>query len=99
MFEERLEKLKKEHEKLIQKKNKPCKNHNGIYQRYNRPVVTAAHAPLHWRFDLNKETNPLLLERIGVNAAFNAGAMKWKGKYLLMLRMEGWDRKSYFAVA
>ncbi|MFV0593037.1 MAG: glycosidase [Draconibacterium sp.] len=99
-FEKRLSELKKQHEKLLKKKNKRItKEYNGIYYRYKRPVLTAAHAPLHWRFDLNFESNPYLMQRIGVNATLNSGAIYLNGKYLLMVRTEGWDRKSYFAVA
>lgn len=99
-FEKKLEKLKKSHEKLLAEKNKPLKEgYNGIYQRYKRPILTAAHAPLHWRFDLNYDTNPYLIQRIGINATFNSGAISLDGKYLLMVRVEGWDRKSFFAVA
>lgn len=99
-FDKRFTKLKKEHEKLISKRNKAVKKDcNGIYQRYKRPVLTAAHAPLHWRYDLNFETNPYLMQRIGVNATLNSGAIYLNGKYILMVRTEGWDRKSYFAVA
>lgn len=99
-FEKRLEKLKKSHEELLAKKNKPAKEgYNGIYQRYKRPILTASHAPLHWRFDLNFDTNPFLMQRIGINATFNSGAIYLGGKYLLMVRVEGWDRKSFFAVA
>ena len=99
-FEERLAQLQKEHEKLLSKKNRPVtKNYNGIYYRCKRPVLTAAHTPLHWRYDLNYETNPYLMQRIGVNATFNSGALFFNGKYLLMVRVEGWDRKSFFAVA
>ncbi len=99
-FDKRLTKLRKEHDKFLSKKNTPSKKkYNGIYQRYKRPVLTAEHAPLHWRFDLNYETNPFLMQRIGVNATLNSGAIYLYGKYLLMVRTEGWDRKSYFAVA
>ncbi|KRB57757.1 glycosidase [Flavobacterium sp. Root186] len=92
--------LEKEHKALIEQKNTPEGNAgNGIYERYKNPVVTASHVPLNWRFDLNEKTNPFLQERIGVNAAFNAGAMKWNGKYLLAVRVEGIDRKSFFAIA
>lgn len=72
---------------------------NGIYDRWENPIVTAAHAPIHWRYDLDESTNPFLMERIGVNVAFNSGAMLWKGKYLLAVRVEGVDRKSFFAIA
>ncbi|MEN2413780.1 glycoside hydrolase family 130 protein [Flavobacterium mesophilum] len=99
-FQDRKAALEKEHKTLIEQKNAPEVNAgNGIYQRYQNPVVTAAHVPLNWRFDLNEKTNPFLQERIGMNAAFNAGAMKWNGKYLLAVRVEGIDRKSFFAIA
>lgn len=91
--------LMKAHEKFLQLSNEPTEETNGIVQRYKNPVVTAAHAPLHWRYDFNAETNPLGLERIGINAAFNPGAMKWKGNYVLAVRVEGADRKSFFAIA
>jgi 4-O-beta-D-mannosyl-D-glucose phosphorylase len=99
-FQDRKVALEKEHTTLIEQKNAPQDTiGNGIYQRYKNPVVTAAHVPLNWRFDLNEETNPFLQERIGINAAFNAGAIKWNGKYLLAVRVEGIDRKSFFAIA
>ena len=99
-FQDRKVALEKEYKTLIEQKNEPQNTvGNGIYQRYKNPVVTAAHVPLNWRFDLNEETNPFLQERIGINAAFNAGAMKWNGKYLLAVRVEGIDRKSFFAIA
>ncbi|WP_264509668.1 glycosidase [Flavobacterium sp. N1719] len=91
--------LLKAYTDLIQLKNEPTVNGNGIYVRYKNPVVTNKHVPLHWRFDLNPATNPLGLERIGYNAAFNAGALLWNGKYVLCLRVEGNDRKSFFAMA
>lgn len=89
----------KEHDTLIHRSNAPLPNSNGIFQRYEHPIITAAHAPIHWRYDLNEETNPHGLERIGINAAFNAGAIKWNGKYVLAVRVEGSDRKSFFALA
>ncbi|MBN1951369.1 MAG: glycosidase [Bacteroidales bacterium] len=95
----RLKQLKKEHESLITRKNIPTKTNNGVYQRYTYPVLTAAHAPLHWRYDLNPDTNPFLMERLGINAVFNAGAIKLNGKYLVVARVESIDRKSFFAVA
>lgn len=99
-FQERKSALEKQHKTLLEQKNVPQETvGNGIYERYKNPVVTAAHIPLNWRFDFNEETNPFLQERIGVNAAFNAGAMKWNGKYLLAVRVEGIDRKSFFAIA
>jgi Predicted glycosylase len=72
---------------------------NGIFERYEYPVLTNEHAPLEWRYDLNPETNPYLMERIGINAAMNSGAIKWNGKYLMAVRVEGSDRKSFFAIA
>ncbi|MEN2400501.1 glycosidase [Flavobacterium sp. MC2016-06] len=100
VFQDRKTALEKEHKALIEQQNMPQESAgNGIYERYKNPVVTAAHVPLNWRFDLNEKTNPFLQERIGMNAAFNAGAMKWNGKYLLAVRVEGIDRKSFFAIA
>ncbi|MDE7122865.1 MAG: glycosidase, partial [Alistipes sp.] len=88
-----------EHECLVSRPNTPVAHYNGIYTRYEHPVLTAAHAPLTWRYDLDPHTNPLLQERIGVNAVLNAGAIKWRGRYLVVARVEGYDRKSFFAVA
>lgn len=85
--------------RLIQKKNMKIESMSGIFNRYENPVLTAAHAPLEWRFDLSPETNPFLLERFGINAAFNAGAMKYGDKYILVARVESADRKSFFAIA
>jgi 4-O-beta-D-mannosyl-D-glucose phosphorylase len=98
-FKKRLEELEKNHDLLITRKNVKIEPGNGIYYRYAHPVLTGAHAPLHWKYDLNPETNPFLMERIGIHAAFNAGAMKFKGKYVLVARVEGSDRKSFFALA
>ena len=98
-FNTALQRLKSEHEALLLKKNVKQTGGNGIYDRYENPVLTAAHAPLHWRYDFNPETNPFLMERIGVNATLNSGAIKWNGKYLLVVRVEGNDRKSFFAIA
>ncbi|WP_282160946.1 glycoside hydrolase family 130 protein [Ulvibacterium marinum] len=91
--------LMENHKTLIQKRNMPISEGNRIYNRYENPIITAAHTPIHWRYDLSHQTNPYGLERIGINAAFNAGAIKWQGKYLLMVRVEGNDRKSFFAFA
>ncbi|MBE9585100.1 glycosidase [Mucilaginibacter sp. JRF] len=98
-FNERLQYIRGEYEALITQANEPVADNNGIYQRYKYPILTGKHAPYFWKYDLNPLTNPLLLERIGVNAAFNAGAIKFNGKYLLVARVEGNDRKSFFAVA
>lgn len=91
--------LVKSHREFLGTPNKPTGSTNRIVQRYRNPVVTAEHAPLHWRYDFNAGTNPLGLERIGVNATFNPGAIKWKDRYVLAVRVEGNDRKSYFAMA
>lgn len=98
-FNKALQKLKATHEELLNKKNEKAANGNGIYDRYVNPIVTAAHAPIEWRYDLNPATNPYLMERIGVNATLNSGAIKWNGKYILVVRVEGNDRKSFFAIA
>lgn len=97
--EVKLIELQNEQEALLSKRNVPSNDYNGIYQRFENPVLTDKHIPLSWKFDLNLKRNPLLLQRIGVNAVFNAGAMKFNGKYLLCARVEGWDRKSFFAIA
>lgn len=99
VFEQRLHALQEEQELLLQRKNHLMQETNGIVCRYQYPVVTAEHVPLAWRYDLNSKTNPYCLERIGVNACLNSGAIKWNGKYLLMVRVEGVDRKSFFAIA
>ena len=98
-FKSRLERLMQEHEALITRPNHKAGTGNGIFDRFANPVLTGAHAPLTWRYDLNPATNPELMERFGINAAFNAGAMKFNGKYLLAARVEGYDRKSFFAIA
>jgi len=98
-FNERFENLNISFHKLIELKNEKAGLGNGTYDRYQNPVLTAAHTPLLWRYDFDPSTNPFLMERIGVNAAFNAGAIKWNGKYLLAVRVEGVDRKSFFAIA
>ena len=97
-FEERLAWLEARYESLISRKNEPVEG-NGIYERYRYPVLTGDHAPVFWRYDLNRDTNPYLMERFGIHAAFNAGAIRWNGKYLLAVRVEGADRKSFFAMA
>ncbi len=85
--------------KLIQKKNEVSQVYNGIYDRYVNPVLTNEHIPLFWKYDLNEETNPHFMERLGVNAVFNSGAIELNGKYYLVARIEGNDRKSFFGVA
>lgn len=98
-FRERLTELEKQHQVLVNRRNEALTPGNGVYSRYKYPVLTAAHAPLEWRYDLNPASNPHLMERYGINGVFNAGAIKWKGKYLMMARVESIDRKSFFAVA
>ncbi len=99
LFTQRKDVIEKEHEALITLKNEKLFSTNGVYNRYKNPILTRDHVPLHWRFDFNQSTNPYFMERIGFNAAFNSGAMKWNGKYLLAVRVEGNDRKSFFAIA
>lgn len=98
-FLTRLDMLKKSHEKLVSRTNEKSEENNGVYCRYKNPVLTNRHAPLLWRYDLNADTNPYLMERIGINSVLNAGAIKLNGKYYLVARVEGTDRKSFFAVA
>ncbi len=97
-FDERMDWLVRNHNELITRKNEPIEG-NGVYERYKNPILTGDHAPLFWRYDLNKETNPYLMERFGIHAAFNSGAIKWGDKYVLVVRVEAMDRKSFFAVA
>jgi 4-O-beta-D-mannosyl-D-glucose phosphorylase len=99
-FEKRHKALKNESASLLERPNEALADrNNGIFTRYRFPVLTAAHTPLNWRYDLNIESNPYLLERIGINAVFNAGAIFLNNKYLLVARVEGADRKSFFAIA
>ncbi len=99
IFHRRLHLLQTRYDQLLRRPNAPRELGNGVFERYAHPVLTAAHAPLAWQYDLNPATNPYLMERIGVNATLNAGALKWQGKYVLVVRVEGHDRKSFFAVA
>lgn len=96
---QRLADLRTEFEALIAVSNAPQSRSNGVYQRWQHPVITAAHVPLEWRYDVNPATNPFMMERMGINATFNAGAMKWRDKYIVVVRVEGDDRKSFFAIA
>jgi len=98
-FKERLSRLQDAYQQLVNKNNEVDGVGNGIYNRYKNPVLTAAHAPVNWRYDLDPATNPYLMERFGINATFNAGAIKFDGKYIMVVRVEGADRKSFFAVA
>jgi 4-O-beta-D-mannosyl-D-glucose phosphorylase len=98
-FFERITKLEQEQELLLQQSNDKEDTGNGIFDRYQNPVLTAAHTPINWRYDLNADTNPHLMERFGINAVLNAGAIKWNDKYVLVPRVEAANRKSFFAVA
>ena len=98
-FDKAVKSLFKEHEKFLSQKNEMSEESNGVFNRYKNPIVTAAHTPVIWRYDLDPATNPFLMERIGMNATLNSGAIKWNGKYILVVRVEGDDRKSFFAVA
>jgi 4-O-beta-D-mannosyl-D-glucose phosphorylase len=98
-FDSRLKILTEAHQKLITRKNEKVEPGNGIFHRFKYPVLTGDHAPIFWKYDLNSKTNPYLMERFGIHAAFNAGAMKFDGKYVLAVRVEGNDRKSFFAIA
>jgi len=97
-FNERLQQIRSSYAALLAAKNEEA-SYNGLVTRYRHPVLTAAHVPLEWRYDCNPNTNPFLMERFGINAVFNAGAMFWNGKYILAARVEGYDRKSFFAIA
>ena len=98
-FDQKLRKLFDDHEKLITRNNEKIEKGNGIFHRYKYPVITAEHTPVFWRYDLDYNTNPYLLERLGVNGTFNAGAIEFNGKVLLGVRVEGNDRKSFLAIA
>jgi len=98
-FDTKLQQLIEQHELLITRPNLPKKKSTGLYDRYVNPVITAEHTPLFWRYDLNYDTNPFLIERMGINTAFNAGAIEFRGKICMAVRVEGWDRKSFFAIA
>ena len=98
-FQDRVKALHERHEALLTRKNEPVPCGNGIYEKYRYPILTAEHTPLEWRYDFSEHDNPHLMQRIMMNAVFNAGAIKMGDKYLLVCRVEGADRKSFFAVA
>ena len=109
-FQEKIKALRTQHEELLSRKNEPVDSQhplfgtlpvaeNGIYEKYKYPIITAQHIPLEWKYDFNEQDNPHLMQRIMYNATFNSGAIKWKGKYVVVVRVEGADRKSFFAVA
>ena len=98
-YQEKVQALRQRHEALLQRKNQVIEGGNGIYEKYLYPILTAEHTPLEWRYDFNEHDNPYLMQRIMMNAVLNAGAIKLDGRYLLVCRVEGADRKSFFAVA
>ena len=99
MIHEKYKELKEEQEKLLSRKNYPTDFYNGIYERFQYPVLTSASVPIEWRYDLDKKTNPFFEERLGINSAFNSGAILFENKVCLAVRIEGTDRKSFFAIA
>lgn len=98
-FEQRYEQVRARHQTIIERKNEPLFSEHGIYERYTHPILTNQHIPLSWRYDLNPDTNPYFMERLGVNCVFNPGALYLNGKFYLVARIEGNDRKSFFAIA
>lgn len=99
IYNERYQQVSQEYESLLTRKNKKILPGNGIFERYKHPILTADHAPIFWRYDLSPQRNPFFMERFGINGTFNSGAIKWNNKYLLVVRVEGYDRKSFFAIA
>jgi 4-O-beta-D-mannosyl-D-glucose phosphorylase len=98
-FNQMVSALRDQQQQLLIKINEPLAKSNGVFVRYKNPVLTATHAPLNWRYDFNFCSNPFLMERFGINATLNAGAIKWNDKFILVARVEGLDRKSFFAIA
>ena len=99
IYNERLSSLKQQYQKVIQKTNKPQNSNNGVYSRWQNPIITPDHIPYFWKYKLDEAQNPLLIETMGINATFNSGAIYWQGKYVICVRVEGNDRKSFFAFA
>src|SRR3954467_13149217 len=95
LFFKRLEELEKQYNDVVPRVNEEVKESNGVYVRFKYPVLTAQHAPITWRYDLNYETNPFLIERFGINAVMNAGAIKLNNKYCLVAGVEGIDRSLF----
>ena len=98
-FQSKIVALRAAHETLLNRPNEPIDGGNGIYTKYQYPILTAEHTPLEWRYDFNEQDNPYLMQRIMMNAVLNAGAILFEGKYTVVARVEGADRKSFFAVA
>lgn len=99
MFEKKCKEIMEAYEQVVMRKNVKSDFYNGVYDRYEYPVLTREHIPPFWKYDMNPETNPYFMERLGVNAVFNSGAIELNGKFYLVARVEGNDRKSFFAVA
>lgn len=99
IFDERLKWLTDSHREVMNRRNEPLPSENGIFERYRFPVIAREHTPLHWRYDFDSNTNPWLMERIGVNCALNPGAIEFEGRIYMMVRVEGSDRKSFFGLA
>ena len=99
IYQKRVSEIKEHYNSLLIKKNEPVYPSNGIFKRYKNSVLTADHIPPFWKYDFDPIANPYFMLRYGLNTVFNAGAMKWKDKYLLFARVEGYDRKSFFAIA
>ena len=98
-YKDKIQTLCAAHEALLSRPNEPIEGGNGIYTKYQYPILTAEHTPLEWRYDFNEQDNPYLMQRIMMNAVLNAGAILFEGKYTVVARVEGADRKSFFAVA
>lgn len=99
-FKTKLTRLQNSYRELAERKNEVDDSwYNGLYERYRYPILTRSHVPFSWRYDLNEKTNPYLMERLGVNAVFNPGAIEIDGVIYLVVRIEGYDRKSFFAIA
>ena len=98
-YKDKIQTLRAAHEALLSRPNEPIEGGNGIYTKYQYPILTAEHTPLEWRYDFNEQDNPFLMQRIMMNAVLNAGAILFEGKYTVVARVEGADRKSFFAVA
>lgn len=98
-FQSKVNAVRRRYKELIERKNIPLETKNGIFTRYRYPILTADHTPLEWRYDFDEKDNPYFEQRIMLNATLNSGAIKWNGRYLLVVRVEGADRKSFFAVA
>ena len=89
IFDKRLAELYARYEKTVRRKNEPMRGGNGVFERFRHPVLTKDHIPVFWKYDLDFQTNPHLMERLGVNSVFNAGAIELDGKILLVARVEG----------